>query len=84
MKIDEIIEAQRNPQETKQEARPRYVIRDAAYALQPQPPLEWVSISSLRLAAFLYGMVNQKQKNLFSSINGVCGASDKQWVRAYY
>ena len=59
----------------------RYVIRNAAFALQPQPPIEWIidrlfSAGSVSLAVGAPG--SKKTYAMLSA--AVCVASGKPWM----
>jgi hypothetical protein len=67
--------------ETIDESPPRYVVRNAAFVFQPQPPIEWVldqfiSVGSLNL---FYGEPGSKKTFVLVSL-AVCVALGKPWL----
>ena len=66
---------------TDEPEKPRYIVRDAAYALQPQPPITWIvdgviSEATVTILAGKYGCGKS-----WAMLNlAVCVASGKPWL----
>jgi hypothetical protein len=61
--------------------RPRYIIRNAAFALGPQPPLEWIinKLISRGSVTIFYGEPGSKKTYAMLSL-AVCTALGKNWL----
>lgn len=72
---------QEPPGEAEQLARPRYVVRSAADALQPQPPISWVvhDLVSTGSLGVVVGPPGTKKTYALLDL-GVCVALGKAWL----
>jgi hypothetical protein len=71
-------EAEESP---KEEKAPRFIVRNAAYALSPQPPIEWVIdqlIAEGSLSVF-FGEAGAKKTYALLSL-AVCVALGRPWL----
>jgi hypothetical protein len=68
-------------EEPAEEKLPRYVVRDAAFALAPQKPLEWVieQLISAGSVSLFYGEPGSKKTYALLSL-AVCVALGKPWL----
>jgi hypothetical protein len=68
-------------EEPKEEEQPRYTVRDAAFALAPQVPLEWVieQLISAGSVSLFYGEPGSKKTYALLSL-AVCVALGKTWL----
>ena len=69
------------PAEDKEEKPPRYIIRDAAYALQPQKPIEYIidKLIGEGSVSLFYGEPGSKKTYTLLSL-AVCVALGKPWL----
>ncbi len=70
-----------NPDGREPRERPRYVIRDAAYALQPQEPVEDIVVGLISRGSvnLFYGEPGSKKTYIGNSL-GVCVSAGKPWL----
>ena len=71
-----------NGEETqKKEEKPRFIVRDAEYALQPQPPHEWIIEQLITEGSVnvFYGEPGSKKTYTLFSL-AVCVALGRPWL----
>lgn len=78
MNLNEILPKNEDEEEAK---RTRYIIRNAAYALQPQPPIEYIidKLISAGSVSLFYGEPGSKKTYALLSM-AVCVALGKSWL----
>jgi DNA polymerase III delta prime subunit len=69
------------PQESQPPERPRFFLRDAAYALQPQPPIDYIvdDLMTNSSVNVIYGEPGSKKTYTALSL-AVCVANGKNWL----
>lgn len=76
MKLDELITGEEGEAGTA-----RYIIRDAAYALMPQPEISWVVNNLISEGSFTIVYGDPSAKKTYSMISlAVCCALGKDWI----
>jgi RecA-family ATPase len=67
--------------EAEEQEQPRYVLRNASYALQPLPPIEWIidQLISAGSVSMFYGEPGSKKTYALLSL-AVCVALGKFWL----
>lgn len=70
------------PEPLQTPGRARYVVRDAKYALQPQPPVEPIVEGAINHGdlVLVYGDAGSKKSYSFSVSLAVCVGLDKDWL----
>jgi RecA-family ATPase len=70
-----------NEESQKKEEQPRFIVRDAKYALRPQPPLEWIvdKLITEGSVSVFYGEPGSKKTYSLLSL-AVCVALGKPWL----
>lgn len=81
MNLKENLEKAHDEQEQKAEAKPRFVVRNAAFALLPRPPLEWIVEKMLTAGSVsvFYGEPGSKKTYSLLSL-AVCVGLGKPWL----
>jgi len=81
MNINELVVAQNGPEVQLKRGRPRVIIRGAAYALQPQPPIDWIVDKLITKGSLCVIYGEPGSKKTFSMLSmAVCVAAGKSWL----